>query len=271
MANAEDASTLEVVNAQPLLASARRSKEEGNGLVKRKMLSEAVRCYESGLATLDKADGAAILRQEVEEMLTLKATLYGNMAQCLLGLELYRRAAEAASAALRIDADNAKAVYRRMSAYEALRNWPEALKDALELKKLGGGSLSAEALDKRIEEFRSKKEGEERERAQQQAEDEEDEDGMEMVRCKERFDAVVEKYDLSNAEAAAEVADWLTSGEWEVTVKRVADRFRMDAVDATHFLAWIARGLEFKAQTGENAAKMMGSSPGVPNMDPSAD
>merc|ERR1711990_1158456 len=84
-----------------------------------------------------------------------------------------------------------------------------------------------------------------------------DEFGNEMVKMKERFEEVVKKYDLRQDEAFAdEVAEWLTSGEWVVTVRRVAQRWKMEEDDAEAFLKWIAKGVEFKAQQNEAQAEM---------------
>merc|ERR1712037_757320 len=82
----------------------------------------------------------------------------------------------------------------------------------------------------------------------QQNESSEDECDTELVKMKERFDEIVEKYDLRDGDAAEEVANWLTSGEWVMTAKRVAQRWQMETQDAEDFLRWIAKGLQFKGQ-----------------------
>merc|ERR1712151_257724 len=79
----------------------------------------------------------------------------------------------------------------------------------------------------------------------------EDECDTRLVSMKQRFDEVVEKYDLRDGEAAGLVADWLVSGEWGITVKRVSQRWQMEENDAHDFLQWIAKGLQFKVQNSE--------------------
>eukprot|EP00435_Cladocopium_sp_Y103_P009059 s4253_g2.t1 len=66
----------------PLIEAATEQKDLGNGAVKQKNFAQAISAYESGIAILDKADGHPVLRSEGEEMVTLKATLYSNIAQC---------------------------------------------------------------------------------------------------------------------------------------------------------------------------------------------
>lgn len=247
----------QVYDAQPLLEAARRVKDDGNNLVKKKMYSEAIMCYESGIKTLDKADGHPMLRNEVMEMVALKATLYGNIAQCQLNLEFYRRAVEAANESLALDDTNTKNIYRRFQAHEALKNYAEAETDILALQKLGGGSLTPDAVMQKLALVREKKKVQEEEKIEAQL----DEEADDLGRMKERFDEIVEKYDLKNDDSAADVADWLTSGEWQVTVKRVADRWHMDLIDAHDFLAWIAKGCEFQKQNAENAAAAQAAHP----------
>jgi len=189
-------------------------------------------------------------------MVSLKSVLYCNAAQSLLKLELYRRALEASTECLKLDANNVKALHRRSQAHEALREYKEACNDAISVQKLGGGSLSKDEINKRVAHLQAKQAA-----VEQEAEESEDDDDMELVKMKQRFDEIVEKYDLREDGAADQVADWLTSGEWSVTVKRVAQRWKMEEVDAMDFLAWIAKGLEFQKQNAENASQVQGSSP----------
>jgi len=261
MAPLEDAGeTTEVVDGLPLIKAAKDLKDTGNASVKAKCYGEAVGSYERAIAVLDKADGHPMLRQEVEEMIALKSVLYGNVAQCMLHQELWRRAIDAATRAVELDGQNSKAFHRRSQAHEALRRWAPALEDALALQRLGGGGLSDEALAARVAVLRSKKEEQERELAAESSEDEAD---NALLRMKARFDEVVDKYDLTDGEAAGELADWLTSGEWLVTTQRVAQRWKMEEEDAEAFLKWISKGLEFKMANAENAAQMSAASPQV--------
>mmetsp|Transcript_105635 Transcript_105635/g.297154 ORF Transcript_105635/g.297154 Transcript_105635/m.297154 type:complete len:262 (-) Transcript_105635:209-994(-) len=257
---AADSEVPRVFDGMPLIEAAQKLKEQANALVKGKKFNEAVPLYENAIATLDKADGHPMLRQEVEQMIALKALLYSNLAQSLLSVELFRRAVDAATECLRIDETNVKALYRRSQAYEALRKYDDALHDHEELQRLGGGGLSEQAVATRREALQAKKDEVDRAKAE---ESEEDECDNELVRMKERFDEIVEKYDLKDGNAASEVADWLVSGEWLVTSERVAKRWQMEAEDADDFLRWISKGLEFKIQNSQAQAQAAAQSPAL--------
>jgi tetratricopeptide (TPR) repeat protein len=259
MAPEEDqqgAETMKVMDGAPLIAAATGLKEEGNTLVKKKLFNDAVQRYEKGIEVLDKADGHPILRQEVEQMIRLKAVLFNNVAQCMLSLELWRRANEAATSSLELDETNVKALHRRSKAREALRDYTGALKDAVAQQSLETNN----ELESRLKVLRAKKEEVD---AAIRAEEEssEDEADTELVRMKEKFDEVVEKYDLKDDETASEVADWLASGEWLLTVRRVAQRWKMEEEDAEAFLKWIAKGVEFQSQNSANQAQAAAAAP----------
>merc|ERR1712083_470377 len=110
--------------------------------------------------------------------------------------------------------------------------------------------LTPSALTARLDSLREKKETKDRAQAELDAESEDERDDA-LVRMKENFDKVVEKYDLRDGDAATEVADWLTSGEWLMACKRVAQRWKMEEQDAEDFLKWISKGLEFKMENSE--------------------
>lgn len=260
-----DPDQVQVVDGLPLIEDATKLKDSANGLVKQKKYPEAIHMYELGIERLDTADGHPMMRDEVEQIVKLKSVLYGNVAQCLLSQELYRRAITAVNSALELDEENVKNLYRRSQAREALKEWKSALEDSEKLQALGGGSLSKEALDARLEKLRCKLQAEEEEKAREAAESDDDGD-IDLVALKDKFDAVVEKYDLKDGEAAGELADWLTSGEWNITVKKVADRWHMEYADAASFLAWISKGLEFKMASCAAADRA-----GVASTEPSLD
>ncbi|CAK8990634.1 unnamed protein product [Durusdinium trenchii] len=242
----------QIVDCIPLIEAATKQKEQGNAAVQRKAFGEAITAYGQAIQILDKADGHPVLRSEGEQMVVLKATLYSNTSQCYLSQELYRRAIDAADACLKLDPEHVKALHRRSQAFEKIHSYAAALLDLRELRRLGG--LSKEMLDARSAEL-EKKQAAVEQVAREAAEDKADDPiGMAMTNVKERFDEICDKYDLRDGDAAGEVADWLTSGEWDVTPKRVAQRFKMEEEDAQVFLAWIAQGLDFKVRNAEAQA-----------------
>merc|ERR1712137_1089394 len=191
------------------------------------------------------------------------AMLWSNTTQALLNLELCRRAKEAATKCLSFDEKHAKALYHRSVANEKLKCTAEALSDMIDVQKVGGGGMSDAAVEQRIELLQDKLS--EEKRIQKELDDSsEDEADNELLEMKRRVDEVVEKYDLANDDSASEVADWLTSGEWNVTVKKVAERWGMDVSDSLAFLRWIAKGIEFKETQRQNQ-EQANMAPGVPD------
>ena len=256
---AGDQTADQVVDCIPLIEAATKQKELGNGAVKSKKYAEAVTAYEQGILILDKADGHPILRSEGEQMVSLKATLYSNIAQCFLSQQLYRRAIEAADSCLKLDPDHVKALHRRSLAFEAIHSYAATLLDLETLRRLQG--MSVEILDEREKLLKEKQAQVERLNKEEEEDKADDPVGMAMTNCKERFDEICEKYELRDGDAAGEVADWLTSGEWEVTPKRVAQRFKMEEEDAQVFLAWIAQGIDFKVRNAEAQAQASSLAP----------
>jgi len=249
-----------VVDGLPFIEKGNELKTLGNGWFKAKNYNEAIGFYERAIAVLDKADGHPMLRQEVEDIIQLKVSLYNNSAQCLLSLELYRRVIDAATSCLKLDERNAKGLHRRAQAYESLRLWRKALADQTKLKEVGGGTLKPEDVDAKLAFLQGKVREEEKAKEEESSEDECD---TALVKCKERFDEVVEKYDLRDGEAAGEVADWIVSGEWLLTTKRVAERWKMEIEDAEAFLKWIARGVEFQQQNADAQAQAEAMAPAM--------
>lgn len=249
-----------VYDGIPFINKANELKEEGNSCIKRKAYNEAVGFYERAIAVLDQADGQPMLRTEVMEMISIKAVLFCNLAQCFLSQELFRRAVEAATSCLTLDTGNAKALHRRSLAYEALRKHEEALADAEALKKLGGGALTADTMEARLAVLRDKKAAVDKAKEEESSGDEGD---MSLVNLKERFDEVVEKYNLRDGSAAGEVADWLVSGEWSINCQRVAQRWKMEELDAEIFLQWIWKGLQFKNENSRQQALAESNTPSL--------
>lgn len=245
--NAAAEETPKVFDAEPLIELATKMKEDANACMKRKDCAAAARTYGEAVTVLDRADGYPMLRTEVEAMIKLKAVLLSNQAQAYLSDELYSRAVTAASNCLLVDEANVKALHRRSLANEKLRRYDLAVNDAVALRNLGGGGLPADDLEKRIAALQGKL-------VKDEDESSEDEFGNELVTAKQRFDDIVEKYDLRDGNAAAELADWLTSGEWKVTVDRVAKRWGMEPEDAKSFLDWIEKGIEVKHMLNDQNA-----------------
>ena len=142
-------------DAKDVYQTALHFKTRGNDKVRDQDCNGAIALYETGIETLTAGDGPP-RRQTSEDSRLLEATLYGNIAQCLLNLQLAGFCVEAATKCLALDDENVKALYRRSAAHEALKQWTLALKDTLALQRLGGGGLSEQTLERRIMHLRTK-------------------------------------------------------------------------------------------------------------------
>jgi len=235
------AEQVQVLDGLPLVKEATELKERANILFKQAKYNEAVKCYEEGLAVLDRCKNEPMLREELDAVRSLKVVLHCNLAQCLLDSQLYRRAIAAATECLKLDEENVKALYRRSKAFEALKEYQDALKDALALKKLGGGGLKASDVEKRCEKLLLTMQ-EENIAVNKVAKDNED-----LFRMKERFEVIFDKYNLEDTDAAPRVAKWLVADkDLATTADKVSKKWGMTSKEAKHFAAWIQKGLDMK-------------------------
>lgn len=242
-----------VVDPSNLLETASSLKEQGNRCLQAKKLRDAAAAYEKGIETLDKADGRPIRKSDVEKVVKLKAVLYSNLAQCLLKQELFRRGMDAATKSLALDDNNAKTWYRRALCRDALKMYAEALDDVVQVESRPGIDVDELArLRKGIQDRKAARDA----RLKEEAPDSDDET-LELVKLKNRFDEVCEKYNLKDEKTASEIADWLTranTGEQTVvTLKDLQRRWEMDEEDAFAFLAWIDQAQKFKEEQNQAA------------------
>lgn len=247
-----EGATLDPAN---LIEIATSMKVQGNDALKKKQFPEAAALYEKAVATLDKADGKPMYREDVEAMLKLKAVLYSNLAQALLKSELWRQAIVAATDCLRVDEKNPKAMYRRILAKDGLKQYEAALEDFVTLESFGSEVHGMDLSE--LVKLKATIQGHKEERDKLLAEESDDEDESGMISAKQRFDQVIEKYDMKDEETAGEIADWLTRGNSEdgtcVTLKDLERRWDMEEEDAVDFLAWIHMGQQFQKEQAECA------------------
>eukprot|EP00401_Gymnodinium_catenatum_P017312 CAMPEP_0117551424 /NCGR_PEP_ID=MMETSP0784-20121206/49185_1 /TAXON_ID=39447 /ORGANISM="" /LENGTH=281 /DNA_ID=CAMNT_0005348465 /DNA_START=61 /DNA_END=903 /DNA_ORIENTATION=- len=226
--DADDGDEIQVYDGVPVIEEAIGLKAKGNAFVAQKAYSDAVKFYEEALNVLGKCEGFPMLKSEDQQVTSLKATLHANLAQCMLNLELPRRAVEAATKCLQVDASNMKALHRRSLANEELKHYYEALRDAVVLQDLDGGGLDLLVLEKRCEKLWDThvlliKATKTRDQ---------------LVNGKARFDAVLGKYSLDGGEVAAEVAEWLFKREWSDLVQEVQKQWGMDQEEADAIAKW---------------------------------
>jgi hypothetical protein len=70
---------------------------------------------------------------------------------------------------------------------------------------------------------------------------------MELKKHKEEFDKIISKYNLSDHDKAEKIATFLTDSKKEiVSPKEFAKLFKMEVEEATIFLSFIEKGIQFK-------------------------
>jgi len=224
-----------------MVKEATELKGRANALFKQAKYNEAAKCYEEGLVVLNRCKDQPMLREELEEVKALKVVLHCNLSQCMLDVQLYRRAIDAATDCLKLDEENVKALYRRSKAFEALKEYQDALKDALALKRLGGGGLKASDVEERCEKLLLIMQ-EENTSVNKVAKEHED-----LFKMKERFEVIFDKYNLEDTDAAPQVAKWLVADkDLGTTAGKVAKKWGMTSKEGKHFAAWIQKGLDMK-------------------------
>ena len=81
-------------------------------------------------------------------------------------------------------------------------------------------------------------------------------DDDDIVRAKNDFDAICEKYKFRSDAMSAKLADFLTTSD--VDTSTLAEQFGMTMEDANKFMMWIQIGTRFKRDVIDKNAEMMG-------------
>jgi|TARA_B100002003_G_C14085957_1_gene522378 hypothetical protein len=70
---------------------------------------------------------------------------------------------------------------------------------------------------------------------------------MDLKKHKDEFDKIISKYNLSDHDKAEEISTFLTNSKREsVSPKEFAELFGMTVKEATIFLSFIEKGIQFK-------------------------
>mmetsp|Transcript_87746 Transcript_87746/g.183424 ORF Transcript_87746/g.183424 Transcript_87746/m.183424 type:complete len:292 (-) Transcript_87746:163-1038(-) len=241
--------SIKVCDGLPLLKEAQEHKEKANACFGKKNYLEAVKNYEKALETLNRGDEFKMLAVERDEVNALKAVVWCNTALCRLRQSLYDRAIDAATECLKLDKENTKALHRRSQAYEKQGQLEEALQDSAKLKKLGDGHLTAkesEEEEKRRERLWESLQKENREI------DEVAKAQAPYWKMRERFNGLVDKYDLGDGQFFLLVARWLVMDEcFDVTVERARKHWKMEKDEVEFAVKWVKIGMETQAHTPE--------------------
>lgn len=131
-----------------------KNKDEGNELFKGGNYQHAVTRYTKALGHTGKFfDLDDDSKAEVE---ALKLSLFLNLAQCYLKLEMWLKAVGNAESALKIDVSNPKALYRRAYASVQLKNWDQAESDLRTLRDSGHEDAACVKLRTHVDAVRAK-------------------------------------------------------------------------------------------------------------------
>jgi hypothetical protein len=70
---------------------------------------------------------------------------------------------------------------------------------------------------------------------------------MDLIKHKQEFDKIISKYNLADHDKAEKIATFLTdSKKKDVSAKEFAKLFEMEIEEATIFLSFIEKGIQFK-------------------------
>lgn len=125
-----------------------KNKEEGNELFRGGNYQHAAMRYVKALSHASKFFD--LNDSDLEEVNKLKLSLYLNLAQCYLKLELWGKAIANCKDALHLDPANAKALYRRALAYEKEKSFDLAAEDVKAALKISHDDKAIIKLDERL-------------------------------------------------------------------------------------------------------------------------
>ena len=247
----DDAALIEATQT----AAARKA--EGNTAFGAGKHEEAESAYAAGLASLDGHDtsGAEPSPTEVEAR-DLIVSLHVNRAAALLRLERREDAEQACDAALKLQPENVKALYRRGVA--RAENPIKAIEDLKRALQLEPGNTAAKRELAKAERRRAEREREEQRKMKQGLRkaaslslygDKEAEKREKAQRKKRREAAQRERHQACNAERKARGEEELSFSEWEKDEKATREKLAKDRERASEAAA-AARRDERRRRSG---------------------
>lgn len=245
-----------VVNVGHLLAYVEEQKADGNTAFKARQYSEAIAAWQRGLDAIGQADGRPMRREDMKLVLVVRSMLHSNRGQALMNMEFWRRAVIDLDEAVKIDPENAKAIWRRFKAYEALKEWAKAEADleallAPRLQQAAGSllaqaGLNAQKLSEERARLRARREEADRIAEKTFEERAEDAAARGLTELRERFEEVTQRNFLhGNALLADELSEMITR-PGGVTSAFVAAVYQIDDEDARVLLDWVRKACVMK-------------------------
>jgi tetratricopeptide (TPR) repeat protein len=110
-----------------LVSKAEKFKEQGNSYFTQKDYTEAIYYYTNGLDMYASATPLASLCLRLPKKNPLTSILYSNRSACFFAQEEWQKTVDDATKALDIDPNYTKALFRRATAHEHLKDYVKAL------------------------------------------------------------------------------------------------------------------------------------------------
>ncbi|EDQ90188.1 uncharacterized protein MONBRDRAFT_21434 [Monosiga brevicollis MX1] len=136
------------LSSEEKVAAAETLRTAGNNFFKAGDFARALRRYTKAVDHLKSDhDFTEELKAEAKQK---RVACYSNMAQCALKTKEFTKAREHADAALELDPQNVKALYRRAMALHEMSEWDQAAADCQQIQTLDKDNTSAAALLKKV-------------------------------------------------------------------------------------------------------------------------
>ena len=260
MVTESDVVELSTVNVEHLMGYVDEQREQGNAAYQAKRYSDALAAWQRALGAIGQAEGKPMRTADVAVVLRARTILHSNRGQALISMQFWRRAVQELTAALEIEPANAKALWRRYKANEALKAWgaaaadveallaPELLDVAAPL--LAAAGLTVERLRHTCTQLHEQHLEAERAASESLVERAEDAAAKGLAELRAQFQDVTRRNGLhGDAELATELADMMTRPSG-VSVGFLAAVYQIDEDDAEVLMRWTQAACRMRDELG---------------------
>lgn len=243
-----------VVNVDHLMSYVEEMREAGSKLIKEQNLKDALTVYQQGIDAIEQTEELPMAADDVVTVVQSRSILHSNRAQIFLMQELFQRAIKECDEACTVDPNNAKAFFRRATAFEKTKEWAKAVAD---VKHLQGKEILGRNADflnlEQLKSWQEKLEVKLKEYDEDFDERMEEAGAKNLKELREQFDEVIQKNNLkSNEEIASEIADMIQRDGGKMTAEKLAAVYQLDEDDADIMLRWLQKSVEIHKILGES-------------------
>ncbi|ESL07061.1 peptidylprolyl isomerase [Trypanosoma rangeli SC58] len=139
---------------QDRLDACEQRRQQGNDAFRAGNLDVAERKYRRALEFVEMDSGLNDNEEERGAARRARVILWGNLSQVLLNKRKYKECIEYCDKAIGVESQNAKALYRRAKANDALCEWDEAKRDVEQLLAIDAQNSDAKLLLQHVQEQR---------------------------------------------------------------------------------------------------------------------